>query len=158
MKKRMAYRRYKQFYTDCKTVKDSYDGYNKTIEVEVPSDHAVLFDLPELTDGERIQVMSYKQWKDHYKDCKTVKDSYDFECLTIRVIVPEGREKPSGVRGQRFRGYELFLMDEKGNKCHCCYRAVSFENAWKRHVAWCKKHGWTLPYGSPEDHISHIYR
>ena len=47
--------------------------------------------------------MRYAQYKKHYADCKTVPGSYDKADRTIEVLLPEGRVKPSGVRGEHFR-------------------------------------------------------
>ena len=49
--------------------------------------------------------MHYSQYKNHYSDCQTVPGSYDKVTKSVEVILPEGRVKPSGVRGKRFHGY-----------------------------------------------------
>ena len=89
-----------------------------------------------------IKTMHYSQYKNHYADCETVKGSYDKLCKTIQVIIPEGRMKKSGVRGKRFRGYQIGLTKQNGEHGYCTYRAVSKENAMKAHVKWCKENGW----------------
>lgn len=76
--------------------------------------------------------MDYRNYKAHYADCETVKDSFQpgdgYTAPTIKVIIPVGRMKNSGVRGQKFSGYEL--INEYGEKV--TYRAVCVENAIKR--------------------------
>lgn len=96
--------------------------------------------------------MLYRQYKAHYADCQTVPDSYDKVAKSIEVIIPESRMKPSGVRGQRFSGYQFDLIDCNGERGHVCYRAVCEENAEKRFLSDCKAAGWT-PIG-----ISKIFR
>lgn len=76
----------------------------------------------------KIERMLYRRYKSHYSDCDTVPDSYDKTTKSIDVFLPDGREKPSGVRGKHFRGYE-FITD-RGNRV--CYRAVCEENARKQ--------------------------
>ena len=87
--------------------------------------------------------MHYSQYKNHYADCATVPGSYDKTTHTIEVLLPEGRVKPSGVRGKRFHGYQIGLTDKDGKHGYCTYRAVSEENAMKRHIEWCNENGWT---------------
>ena len=82
----------------------------------------------DLAEGDRIVTMAYRGYKQHYADCETIEGSYDDEHCTIKVIVRSGRMKPSGVRGERFKGYEL--VNEHGE--HITYRAVCEENALKR--------------------------
>lgn len=82
--------------------------------------------------------MLYSQYKQHYPDCQTVRGSYDEGKKTIEVIIPEGRMKNSGVRGQHFHGYEIYCIDDKGRKVFVTYRAVSDDNALKQHKKFCK--------------------
>lgn len=84
--------------------------------------------LLSLEDGDTVEIMPYRQYRDHYRDCETIAGSYDDENKTIRVIIRAGRLKASGVRGEHFTGYEF--KNEKGELV--VYRAVSFENALKR--------------------------
>ena len=91
---------------------------------------------------EQIKRMRYSQYKNHYSDCHTVPGSYDKTTRSIEVILPEGRIKPSGVRGKRFHGYQIGLADKDGKHHYCTYRAVSEENAMRQHIAWCKENGW----------------
>lgn len=76
----------------------------------------------------RTMRMPYRQYKQHYSDCKTVSGSYDKNTKTIEIFVPEGRMKPSGVRGQRFSGYKLKIK-YRGKIYGVSFRAVSMENA-----------------------------
>lgn len=87
--------------------------------------------------------MHYGQYKSHYADCATVPGSYDKVTRTVEVILPEGRVKPSGVRGKSFHGYQIGLTMADGSHGYCTYRAVCEENAMKKHIAWCKENGWT---------------
>lgn len=84
-----------------------------------------------LAEGDRIIKMDYKRYKNHYSDCETVAGSYiryDDGFSYIEVIVRAGRMKNSGVRGQRYAGYEF--TNELGQKA--VYRAVCESNATKR--------------------------
>ena len=97
-------------------------------EVEVNKKHEQLASIQE---GDFIQRMPYRQYKEHYADCETVFGSYQSEerhCATIEVIIRNGRLKASGVRGEHFKGYQL--QSNEGNTI--TYRAVSEENAMKR--------------------------
>ena len=85
-----------------------------------------------LSGEDKIVRMDYKRYKEHYSDCETVKGSYrcdKYSPATIEVIVREGREKPSGVRGKRIEPYTL-INDENGRSTW--YYAVCVENAIKR--------------------------
>ena len=95
------------------------------------------------------EIMKYSQYKQHYADCQTVPGTYNKIYKTIEVLIPDGRKKPSGVRGQRFHTYQLCLIDEKGEIGYCRYRAVCEENAMKQHIKWCSENGWT-PCEAPE--------
>ena len=91
--------------------------------------------LDSIREGDFIWRMPYKQYKEHYSDCETVIDSYekrDYYPGTIEVIIRAGRLVPSGVRGQRFHGYEFHITDKSGKKWRQCYRAVCEENALRR--------------------------
>ena len=100
-----------------------------------------------LKEGDRVVRMTYKNYKEHYGDCETIIDSYycDKEYnsrrpATIEVIIRAGRLKPSGVRGERFSGYEF----ENENGGTVCYRAVNAENAEKRVNKEFPEHNWKL--------------
>lgn len=88
-------------------------------------------------------LMSYRKYKSHYADCQTIPGSYDKATRTIDVVIPEGRLRPSGVRGQHFHGYQFDLINNKGERSHVCYRAVCQENAEKRFLRDCEAEGWT---------------
>jgi len=103
-----------------------------------------------------VKIMQYSQYKKHYSDCETVPGSYDKQTKCIKVLLPEGRIKPSGVRGKSFHGYELWLRMQNGKECYCTYRAVSEENAMKQHRKWCAENGWT-PIDPPPGKIAHVY-
>lgn len=103
-----------------------------------------------------ILRMSYRRFKTNYADCEIVYDSYDTITRTIEVIVPNERMKPSGVRGEHFHGYQLWLIDEKGEYGYCTYRAISRENAMKQHIKWCKHNGWK-PCEPPVGEVAKIY-
>lgn len=94
--------------------------------------------------------MHYSMYKSHYSDCKTIPGTYDKAYKTIEVLVPEGRQKPSGVRGQRFHTYKLWFILPNGERKYCMYKAVSLENAIKQYMRDCKREGWT-PCESPEE-------
>jgi hypothetical protein len=78
------------------------------------------------------KAMPYKQYKEHYSDCETLKGSFTYEdgAAVIDVIIREGRLKNSGVRGMHYSGYQ-FRTDE-GKLVS--YRAVSPETARKQLV------------------------
>lgn len=77
------------------------------------------------------QVMKYSQYKKHYSDCKTVPGTYDKDYKTIEVMIPDGRMKPSGVRGKRFYGYRFRFTNGNGTFV-VTYKAVCKENAIKK--------------------------
>ena len=99
--------------------------------------------------------MSYSKYKKHYSDCSTVKGSYNPDLKTIVVEVPEGRMKPSGVRGQRFSGYQLWI-EKNGKKYVVCFRATCLRNAEKQRITLCKKEGYT-PCDPPEGYINKVF-
>lgn len=88
-----------------------------------------------LADGDIIWEMPYRQYKDHYADCETVRGSFRRtergESL-IKVIIRDGRLKASGVRGKQYYGYEFYFKNADGKEYRTCYKAVSEENAKKR--------------------------
>lgn len=88
-----------------------------------------------LADGDQILEMPYKQYKEHYSDCETVKGSFFRDEHTgdslIKVIVRNGRMKASGVRGQKFMNY-IFNGTENGKTFTFCAWAVSEANARKQ--------------------------
>lgn len=88
-----------------------------------------------LAEGDRIIQMPYKQYKEHYSDCETVKGSFFRDEHNgnsfIKVIIRNGRMKASGVRGQRFMNY-TFNGIENGKVSTFSAYAVSEENAMKQ--------------------------
>lgn len=80
-----------------------------------------------------IEIMPYRQYKQHYADCNTIPGSYDAVSKTIKVEIPEGRMKASGVRGQRFRYLHFSGVEiATGRKVSCTVKAITMENARKR--------------------------
>lgn len=102
--------------------------------------------MESLGEGDRLWEMPYRQYKMHYADCETLAGSYrEIERgreigSYITIILREGRLKASGVRGERFSGYEL--KNEVGEKV--VYRAVSEENAVKRASKEFPGHTWEV--------------
>lgn len=77
--------------------------------------------------------MFYGRYKKHFSDCETVSGSYDKETKTIIVLIPEGRMKKSGVRGQSYR-YITFdgIENNTGRKVSITIKSICIENAIKR--------------------------
>lgn len=99
--------------------------------------------MDSIAEGDFIwHEMPYKQYKESYSDCEMVIDSFnDHEGerpATVDVIIRAGRMKPSGVRGEHFKGYEL--ENEEGKRT--TYRAVSEDNALKRAHKEHPEHTW----------------
>lgn len=86
-----------------------------------------------LPDGERRRML-YRAYKQNYADCTTVPDTYDSATKTIEVIVPPGRMKPSGTRGQRFCFFaDVKAKDENGKIVSIGgIKALTWENACKQ--------------------------
>lgn len=81
----------------------------------------------------KIERMHYGKYKQHYADCETVTGSYDKETKTIDVIIPNGRMKPSGTRGQSFHWMEFHGVENgTGRKVRITIKATCRENAIKR--------------------------
>ena len=79
------------------------------------------------------ETMLYRRYKQHYADCETVAGSYDKEHKTIKVIIPEGRMKPSGTRGQSYHYIEFTGIETAtGRKVRCTIKATCRANAIKR--------------------------
>lgn len=77
--------------------------------------------------------MLYRRYKKSFSDCDVLPDSYDKETKTIIVLLPEGRLKPSGVRGQSFKYLWFNGTDNKtGKPVRICIKAITRENAIKR--------------------------
>ncbi len=77
-------------------------------------------------------TMKYSQYKQHYPDCKTVPGTYDKTRRTVKVIIPDGRMKPSGVRGETFKTIFLRVGNTPGKMFQQGFRAVSYANAVKQ--------------------------
>ena len=77
--------------------------------------------------------MHYARYKKHFSDCEALAGSYDEATKSIIVLLPEGRMKKSGTRGQRY-AYIRYDGVEKstGRKVHTVIKAVSRENAVKQ--------------------------
>lgn len=78
--------------------------------------------------------MPYRKYKGSYADCETVRGSYDAGAKTVLVLIPEGRMKPSGVRGKRFLTIWLHVGDDAEHAFKQGFRAVSTANAIKQAV------------------------
>ena len=77
--------------------------------------------------------MKYSQYKKHYADCKTVPGTYDTIEKSIIVLIPEGRMKKSGVRGQRYNYYRFSGVDQAtGESVEVTIKAICGENAIKQ--------------------------
>ena len=77
--------------------------------------------------------MFYGRYKKHFSDCEVVSGSYDNETKTIIVLIPDGRMKKSGTRGQSYR-YFIFDGIENGSNriVQITIKAISVDNAIKR--------------------------
>lgn len=79
------------------------------------------------------ETMLYRHYKQHFSDCETVAGSYDKERKTIEVLLPDGRLKPSGVRGQTFKYMEFNgIENATGRTVRCTIKATCRQNAIKR--------------------------
>ena len=80
-----------------------------------------------------VETMLYRRYKQHFSDCETVAGSYDKNNKTIEVMLPEGRLKPSGVRGKSFHYMEFTGIEiSTGRKVRCTIKATCRDNAIKR--------------------------
>lgn len=74
--------------------------------------------------------MSYRKYKQAYSDCKTVPGSYDAGAKTILVLIPEGRMKKSGVRGEKFKYMRFTGTDtETGKNVSVIIKAINVDTA-----------------------------
>lgn len=82
--------------------------------------------------------MLYRRYKQSFSDCETLPGSYDRNTKSIIVLLPDGRLKKSGVRGQRYR-YLHFdgIENQTGRKVTITIKAISRENAIKRLPTTC---------------------
>ena len=113
---------------------DEYKGTKQTVltrckveTISSPIDRAKKQKEEQVINGD-ILIMPYRQYKNHYSDCATVKNSYNEHEHTIGVIIPDGRMKKNGVRGQHFTGYE-FSYTENNVRFISTYRAIDEEHA-----------------------------
>ena len=81
---------------------------------------------------DKIIRMPYRQYKTSYADCKTVYGSYDSNSKTVEVVIPEGRMKPSGVRGRTFRTIWLRVGKDKDHLFEQGFKAVDADHAIKQ--------------------------
>ena len=89
-------------------------------------------------NGTTIETMLYRRYKTSFSDCETVLGSYDKERKTIDVILPEGRMKPSGVRGQSYHWIEFSGVENAtGRPVRCTIKAICRDNAVKRLAKSC---------------------
>ena len=79
------------------------------------------------------ETMLYRRYKQHYADCETVAGSYDKEHKTIKVLIPDGRMKPSGTRGHSYHYIEFTGIETAtGRKVRCTIKGTCRANAIKR--------------------------
>ena len=77
--------------------------------------------------------MKYRQYKTSYSDCDTMPNSYDKATKTIEVLIPDGRIKNSGVRGESYKHLWFNGTDNKtGKPVRICIKAICVQNAIKR--------------------------
>ncbi|MEM5795165.1 MAG: hypothetical protein AAGU23_02650 [Bacillota bacterium] len=76
--------------------------------------------------------MPYSRYKQHYSDCDTLGGSYREDSKSIVVLVPDGRMKPSGVRGERFKTIFLDVGSDPMHTFRQGFRAVCLQNAIKQ--------------------------
>lgn len=82
--------------------------------------------------------MLYRRYKTAYADCATVPGSYDATTKSIAVLIPDGRKKPSGTRGQSFRYMEFHGVETATGRAVCCtIKATCRANAIKRLPSGC---------------------
>lgn len=80
-----------------------------------------------------VERMLYRRYKQHFADCEAVAGSYDKGTKSIEVMLPEGRMKPSGVRGQTFKYMEFCGVENStGRVVRCTIKATCAANAIKR--------------------------
>lgn len=77
--------------------------------------------------------MLYRRYKTSYADCQTVPGTYNKATKTIVVIIPEGRMKKSGVRGEKYNYYRFKGIDRAtGKSVEVPIKAICRENAIKQ--------------------------
>lgn len=86
-----------------------------------------------------IETMLYRRYKQSFADCETVAGSYNKSTKTIDVLLPDGRLKPSGVRGQTYHYMEFTGVEiATGRHVRCTIKATCRANAIKRLPSDCK--------------------
>ena len=86
-----------------------------------------------------VETMLYRRYKQHFADCETVAGSYDKNAKNIDVLLPDGRLKPSGVRGQTYHYMEFTGVEiATGRHVRCTIKATCRANAIKRLSSDCK--------------------
>lgn len=86
-----------------------------------------------------VETMLYRRYKQHFADCETVVGSYDKNNKTIDVLLPDGRLKPSGVRGKTYHYMEFTGVEiATGRHVRCTIKATCRANAIKRLSRDCK--------------------
>lgn len=80
---------------------------------------------------ETTESMTYRKYKTSYADCENLGD-YNPATKMITVIIPEGRMKKSGVRGERFCTIWLKVSVDGSKPFEQGFRAISRENAVKQ--------------------------
>lgn len=88
---------------------------------------------------EHAESMTYRKYKTAYADCKNLGD-YNPVTKMITVIIPDGRMKKSGVRGERFCTIYLKVSVDGSKPFEQGFRAISHENAVKQ----ARKQGYTV--------------
>lgn len=129
MDNKISYALFKSFFSDRNH--HSYDPSDRTIMVDV-SELEISMAIGQLEKNAleqnpdcEICRFSYRQYKEHYADCQTVRNTFFFSNGTISVLVPRGRMKASGVRGKHFHSFEVNFSDGT----HTAYVAVDAEHA-----------------------------
>lgn len=80
-----------------------------------------------------VETMLYRRYKKSFSDCETVAGSYDKKCKTIKVLLPDGRLKPSGTRGQSYKWMTFTGVENAtGRPVRCTIKAICRDNAIKR--------------------------
>lgn len=76
--------------------------------------------------------MPYSRYKRSYADCDTLRGSYRADSKSIVVLIPDGRMKSSGVRGERFLTIFLDVGSDPEHTFRQGFRSICFTNAVKQ--------------------------
>lgn len=77
--------------------------------------------------------MLYRRYKTSYADCQAVPGTYDKATKTIVVVIPDGRMKKSGVRGQTYHYYRFNGINRTtGEPVEAVVKAICGKNAIKQ--------------------------